>query len=189
MSDNPQDLELNLRKPRSTASDSSLRKARAEEQPEHLSPEALRSKARQISREFDTEFLAKLPEIPGYHCVWASTVARNTGNPRWYERKGYVPVHKSDAPNFQENSDSVTANKYADFITCNELLAMKVPEEMYQEYMLIDHHERPRGRESGYVDSVRNLQDQVAASNSGSKLIAEGDIGEPRKVSRTPTFT
>lgn len=176
--DASEDTTTNMRDSRSDALDAPARQDRSFEQ---LDEQALRSKARQLSREFDQNFLALAPKIEGYHVVWATTVSQVSM--QFYEKRGYVPVLKSEVPGWDRNVDSSTTGQYANYITCNEMLAMKLPEVMYQEYMLIDHHERPLNKESSNRDKIRALKDQ-----SEGRIIEEGDLGEPRRKPR-PLFS
>lgn len=172
--------KLTLNKTRDIKDDPA-RADRVQPQPARIDVAALRAQARQADRDSDTEFLAKLPEIPGYHVLWVNGASQSMG-PRYYERRHYTFVTKEEAPDWQGHSTSTTVSEHANYITCNEMVAMKVPEEIYQEYMLINHHERPLQLTGEHVDAAKNLRD----ASEGAVRLEEG-FGEQRKMPR-PRF-
>ena len=75
---------------------------------------------------------------------WLSTT--NSTDPIYKRmQKGYEPVRASDVPGFAQYR--ATQGEFEGCVACNEMLLFKIPEELYQEYMLVMHYERPMEEE------------------------------------------
>jgi len=117
--------------------------------------------------------LPPLPDIPGYHVMWASTTnSRDTIMGRLQE--GYEIIKAEDVPGFE--SMSVKTGEYAGAVAVNEMIALKLPEDRYQAMMRYYHHQLPREedeRRDAILDVVRDN-----AAKHGLK-VAEGEDAEP----------
>jgi hypothetical protein len=60
-------------------------------------------------------------------------------------QKGYEPVRAVDVPGFAQYK--VTQGEFEGCVACNEMLLFRIPEELYQEIMMVFHHERPMEEE------------------------------------------
>jgi hypothetical protein len=97
-------------------------------------------------------------------------------------QKGYEPVKASDLPGFANYK--VAQGEFENCIACNEMVLFKLPEELYQDYMVYMHHELPAEAEEGIY---QNALPQQRDSNGRSLGEVEG-FDPLRKKVRTPTF-
>lgn len=123
-----------------------------------------------------TNALPNLPEIDGYHCIWLTST--NPADPL-HEREmlGYEPIAPEDAPNL-----STYVGKDGDFagrIMVREMVAYKIPEELYQAYMRVRHHEEPLAME----ETIRTEAERAGA-NMGADDI--DDIDDVRQLAPAP---
>jgi signal-transduction protein with cAMP-binding, CBS, and nucleotidyltransferase domain len=99
-------------------------------------------------------------------------------------RLGYEPVKADDLPGFEHMK--VKAGEHVGFVACNEMLLFKIPEEIYQEIMLEQHHYAPLEE----AEKIKIQQEQLLDQrDSGGKSLVkiEGSINtnKPRGL---PTF-
>lgn len=134
--------------------------------------------------EFLDDRLPKLPKIPGFHPIWLSTTNQyDTITNR--ERMGYTPVRPQDLPEgFKHLTVSNKAGSTEELITCNEMVAYKIPLEKYLRIMQHLHHNRPLQDEQ----SIRAGLDERVVDERGNSLIRDigdgtAEIGKPRKAS------
>jgi len=121
--------------------------------------------------EFSQEALPKLPEIPGFHVCWLSST--NTYDPiHKRTRLGYTPLTTDDLPGHDHLR--VKDGEYANLIMVNEMIAYKLPMDVYQNYMAEVHHYQPLDEE----EKIQVQQEQLlnAKDSHGRKLgQIEGD--------------
>lgn len=130
--------------------------------------------------------LPSLPPIPGYHTCWVSTT-NVYDTPARRESQGYTRVKPEDMPGMDHIT--VTQGAFMGCIGLNELIAMKVPHEVWQDYMTIAHHEQPYGEEEKVRETVRFIQ-ETAREGGGDVYLGNGtnDLVNARR-NRTPTFS
>lgn len=125
-----------------------------------------------------TGVLPDLPEMPGYHVCWLSTThPSDTIAKRLH--MGYELISLAEYPALAHAS--VKTGEYAGCIGINEMIAARIPEELYQGYMEIAHHEAPRDLEESQVRKVDDLGE--AARREKTALIVEGDGNEDMRRS------
>lgn len=113
--------------------------------------------------------LPDLPEIPGYHVCWLTTT--NSRDPiHRREMLGYTPVRLEEVPGMEHAS--VKTGEYAGMIGINEMVAYKLPQSLYEQYMQEAHHHAPRREEEKLSQMADMMREQAA--QSGTALI-EGD--------------
>ena len=123
------------------------------------------------------EVLPRLPPIPGYHVMWATT--QNARDPIMRRlQAGYEVVRAEDIPGWE--SLSVKTGEYAGAIGVNEMIALKCPESLYREMMTYFHHDLPNQEQERRDSMLDELRNQAAAR--GLK-VTEGD-----ELERTPEF-
>lgn len=127
--------------------------------------------------------LPQLPDIPGYHLCWLTTT-----NPRdsiiMRQRLGYELLKSSDFPGFE-----LVTQKTGDFAGCiavNEMLAAKLPLDLYEMYMTEAHHNAPN-QEEGKLRSVLDTIAQAAQARGAEVIQEEGSAGLGKSSAR-PTF-
>jgi hypothetical protein len=134
--------------------------------------------------EWEQSALPTPPEIPGYHVCWLSTT--NQYDPIHKRmRLGYEPVKQSDMPGF--DAYTLKSGEFKGFISVNEMLLFKIPNELYQEIMAEMHYYRPLDEEDAIKASLTQNSPQ---DNNGTQLGSiEGDgFSELGQRVRTPNF-
>jgi hypothetical protein len=102
-----------------------------------------------IAEEFTETALPSPPPIPGWHLCWlTSSSAYDSIHKRM--RMGYVPVRRSDMPDFDPSNGQKLAG-YDENITCNEMVLFKLEDSKYQAIMRHFHHTKPLQEEEGIV--------------------------------------
>lgn len=144
----------------------------------------------EFRKSFYNSVLPDLPVIPGFHTCWLTTT-----NPRdslaARARLGYEPIRSEEVPGWE--FVTLKTGDYAGCIGVNEMIACKVPLELYEAYMYEAHHTQPLQEEQKLsVDYIENLKEQVASqAKSGDRGIevdyekANAELGEDRNV---PSF-
>ena len=114
-------------------------------------------------QQFFQSALPDLPKIPGWHLCWLTTT-----NPRdsiqTRIRLGYEPVKPEDVPGWEYAT--LKGGTWDGFIGVNEMLAFKLPMELYERYMEEAHYLAPLREEEKLTDTARFLEEQAAASKS-----------------------
>ena len=173
------------------------RGARASQDPareDRAMDDRARSENRQLTdgdrlREFQSQFfkevLPDLPRISGYHTIWLTTT-----NPRdsiqARIRMGYEPVKPEDVPGCEYAT--LKTGEWAGFIGVNEMLAFKLPLNLYQMYMKEAHHDAP-AREQEKLTHVIDTIREGARAKGGDVLEYEGTAELRRDRRRSPSFT
>ena len=115
-----------------------------------------------LRAEWSNDVLPRIGDRNGFHYVWLSTT--NSTDPVYRRlQMGYELVKPDDVPELGKQYH-LTQGEYAGCVACNEMLLARIPDELYQELMLINHHERPLEEEqvlqanatSGEEDSKGN---------------------------------
>jgi hypothetical protein len=128
--------------------------------------------------------LPELPEIPGYHLCWLTTT-----NPRdsiiMRQRLGYELIKATEFPGF----DLVTqkTGEYAGCIGVNEMLAAKLPLDLYEMYMTEAHHNAPNNEEDKLKATMENIQ-AAARGVKAEVLVEEGNAEFGSQKSARPRF-
>lgn len=167
------DSTLTLRNQRETAAETPVRKERETKEDALLDEAAQRDRARQRIAEVDNNFLPEVPQVPGYHSMWASTTS-TTNTVQYYRRRGYTPILLNDVPadkraEYQEKAGQTKA-EYAGMVMCNEMLAMKLPNYEYQEFMKHYHHDLPLQHDNRMMQEVKKIE----AISPGNVKTGEG---------------
>ena len=130
------------------------------------------------------EALPTPPEIPGYHLCWLSS--SNQYDPIHKRmRMGYEPVKADELPGFEHLR--VKAGENVGFVSCNEMLLYKMPEELYQQIMYELHHQAPLEEQ----EKIKVQQEQLlgARDSRGRSLVSiEGESMESNANVNMPTF-
>lgn len=140
--------------------DSRLKRTAGESRSDRRSNERRLSENRELS---DTErreayrkglYQSHLPDLPplkGFHVCWLTTT-----NPKdsiqARQRLGYQLIKSGEIPGF--DYANVKTGEYQGYIGINEMLAAKLPLELYESYMAISHYEQPLEEEGAIVENV-----------------------------------
>jgi len=128
-------------------------------------------KRRMFRDEFLQQSLPTAPEIPGYHSCWLSTTNQYDPIHRRLQI-GYVPVKAEEVPGFEHYK--VKSGEMEGFISVNEMVLYKIPEDIYQAYMAEVHHYAPMDEQ----EKIKVQQDQLLnARDSNGRALGqvEGD--------------
>lgn len=127
--------------------------------------------------------LPSLVEIPGYHLCWLTTT-----NPRdsimMRLRLGYELLKASDFPGFE--AVTLKTGDYAGCIGVNEMLASKLPLDLYELYMTEAHHNAPNNEEEKLRAVLETIQQNAVAQKA--EVIAEEGNAELGKNKLRPVF-
>ncbi len=124
--------------------------------------------------------LPDLPNIPGWHLCWLSTT--NQGDSiQWRVRLGYVPVTLADIPGWDHAV--LKSGEWAGHIGINEMLAYKLPMDLYQMYMREAHHDAPNREDEKLRAALESMHED--AERLGGRLI-EGDGTRELRERRGP---
>ena len=123
----------------------------------------------EFRKSFFQSVLPDLPPIQGYHVCWLTTT-----NPRdsiaGRVRLGYSPIKVEDIPGGEHAA--MKGGEYAGCIGVNEMIAFKLPMNLYEAYMREAHHTQPLLEEqklSSVIDVIR--EEAAAAAKSGARGI------------------
>lgn len=168
--------------------DSDSRKDRAMDDRKVTANRELTDKERiaEFRAKFMESVLPNLPAPPGMHPFWASTTHQQQTIASLV-RMGYTPIRKSDIPGW-DLATGIETGEYAGCIGMKEMIAFMLPEFLYQEYMMINHHERPLEEEDKLKANLAHMNE--TARTKGGAVLGVGDgfdnFGNRRE---TPDFT
>lgn len=125
--------------------------------------------------------LPDIPPIPGYHVCWLTTT-----NPRdpihQRVRMGYEPIKASDIPGFEQLS--MKTGEYVGCVGVNEMLAFKLPEDIYQMYMREAHHDAPLREQERLNATMDAIHEQAVRDKS--RIYEEEGQAALRESMRVP---
>lgn len=119
--------------------------------------------------------LPNLPEIAGYHVCWLSTT--NSSDPIHRRMQlGYQPIKASEIPGFAFSG--LKSGEFEGCVAVNEMIAFKIPNRLYNEYMKELHYRAPAREEEGVNQIYADAQAQAAQINDRAQtlLTQEGQV-------------
>lgn len=118
---------------------------------------------------FAAELLPNIPNIEGYHVCWLTTT--NARDPVYRRLSlGYELIKQSEVPGLPPTQIEGT---YKDCIIVGEMIAAKLPLELYKLYMTEVHHTQPLAEE-GKLRSVIDTIQQEAEAKKAKLVVEEG---------------
>ena len=128
--------------------------------------------------------LPSIPDVPGFHVCWLTTNSQYDPLSQRVSKYGYVPLKPEDVPGWGYNN--VKSSPHEGWpISCNEMVAAKLPMEMYEALMKEIHHDQPLFEENALYDTARRIKDQAMRAGADVE-IHEGHEGLGARV-RAPT--
>lgn len=127
--------------------------------------------------------LPNLPEFSGYHCFWATT-----SNPRdsiqWRLRLGYELIKVEMFPGW--DGIGVKTAGVDGVVSVNEMVAMRIPNRLYDRYMREAHHIMPLQEE----EKIRSMTDglKARAAEMGAQVLEGEGNAELVQRARPPRF-
>ena len=142
------------------------------------------SERRDLFRQsFFQSHLPDLPPIDGYHTCWLTT--SNVQDPiHGRIRMGYELLVADELPGW-EHCKQVTGS-YPGCIMVNEMIAAKLRLELYNDYMTVNHHERPL--EEASKMSRMAQESTEALRDVGGRVTATAGAQEMAKDPGAPDF-
>lgn len=135
-------------------------------------------------RSFAAEKLPQLPQIPGYHTCWLTTT--NGADPLYRRFQwGYELLKLKDHPSFSQLE--IKTGEHAGCIGCGEMLAAKVPIELYEMMMTEAHYTQPMAEE-GRLRSALDVIEEEAKKKKARLDVEEGTRQLGRRTGRAPKF-
>lgn len=111
---------------------------------------------RAVLRDTNT-LLPPPPAVDGYHSFWATTTnPKDTVESR--QRLGYSFITRAEAPGF-ELSSLKSGETSEDRIMINEMVAMKLPLDLWKEDMIDIHHTMPLEQTNNLKNSLNIFKD------------------------------
>jgi hypothetical protein len=124
----------------------------------------------QFRQSFAAEKLPRIPPIEGYHVCWLTTT--NPADPVYRRLSlGYVLIKAAEVPGLPLNP--LKGGEYDGCIMVGEMLAAKIPVELYEMYMTEVHHTQPL-QEEGKLRSVIDVIEQEARRKKARVDVEEG---------------
>lgn len=134
---------------------------------------------------FFREALPDLPSIPGYHTFWATTTnPRDTVAMRL--RLGYEIIKAAEYGGPWLEAAVKQGSDFAGGIMVNEMLALKIPLHVYQQFMLEAHHYGPNREQEKLTDVVDAIQ--AEAERRKARVEEEEGMKELRRTPAAPIF-
>lgn len=97
------------------------------------------------------------PAVAGYHSFWATTTnTKDTVESR--QRLGYTFITRDEVPNY-EFDKLKSGDTSSDRIMIAEMVAMKLPLEVWKEDMMDIHHNMPTEMARGIKDNIVKMKD------------------------------
>ena len=135
-----------------------------------------------LRNQLNQEILPTPPKVAGWHFCWLSQT--NNSDPIYKRvQLGYEPVKASEIPGFA-TQHQINGGEFDGCVACNEMILFKIPEELYQEIMLINHHEKPLEEES----MIRATAGKDERDSGGRKLVETEGYSILGRPVATPTF-
>lgn len=128
---------------------------------------------------FAAEKLPRIPDIPGHHVCWLTT--NNNADPihrrlSW----GYELIRASEIPGMERCS--IKGGEYDGCVGEGEMVAAKIPLELYEVYMTEVHHTQPLEQEG----KLRNVIDVIEREAAGKKARLDIEEGSRQLGRNTP---
>jgi hypothetical protein len=142
-------------------------------------------------RSFYQSSLPDLPKIPGWHVCWLTTA-----NPRdpihGRLRLGYELIKAVDIPGWEHAS--VKSAEYEGCIGVNEMVAAKLPSNLYEAYMQEAHHVQPLNEEEKLTIANEVIAEEAAMKVRRPKkalrpLVMEEGMEELGQAPPAPNFS
>jgi len=132
---------------------------------------------------FNQEVLPKLPDIPGFHVCWLTTTNPRDSIPHRL-RMGYEMIRADSIPEW--NYPTLNTGDYAGLVMINEMVAAKIPNELYQMYMKEAHYDAPARERQKLTDTLDQIK--MSAESKGGVVYEESGMEALRRSSAVPTF-
>ncbi len=131
----------------------------------------------------NTNALPDLPVMPGYHMCWLSTTNRQHSIHKCI-RLGYELLRADMVPGMEHAA--LGDGPYEGLIGIEEMLAARLPNSLYQSYMMEAHHNAPRAEEEKLQRTVDTIREQ--AESAGAQVAEYDGTTELRRSAPSPNM-
>lgn len=139
---------------------------------------------RLLKQQYIHEILPTPPTIPGYHTCWLST--SNQSDPIFRRAQiGYVPVQLNEVPGFGASMRK-EGGEFDGCVAVNEMVLFKLPEQVYQDLMYINHEERPAEMEQAIYEKL--VSSNQLDSRGKPVMTVEGNFDRLRNSPKDVSF-
>jgi len=130
------------------------------------------------------DILPEPPKIDGWHLCWLSTTnVQDSIQNRM--RMGYQLVTADEVgPEFEYGK--IKEGQFANGVQIREMVLFKIPQDVYEAYMMHMHHNEPIDAEQAIRQDVGSMEEQL--SEHGSNVMVGSAIRELGRVPKKPTF-
>lgn len=137
--------------------------------------------------QIESKVLPDLPNMPGYHVCWASTTSKHDTIPKRIQM-GYEFVRPEMLQGWNESNLDLylKSESFPNVISLNEMIAMRIPERLYQRYMKHLHHTLPISEEEKI--KANNAQIAAEAEERGGRLMESSGMAELVQRAPEPRF-
>lgn len=137
-----------------------------------------------VRNEFEQTALPTPPAIPGWHLCWLTTTSQYDSIQK-RQRIGYKPVRLDELPGF-DPSNGQSLERFAGYVTCNEMVLHKIPEVYYQRMMTYFHHKRPLEDQQQTLQKIKdgNSQEQDSSGRDLGEILGTGLLDMERTAKR-----
>jgi hypothetical protein len=133
--------------------------------------------------------LPDLPPIPGYHVCWL-TSTNSKDSLSFRRRLGYEPIKPEEMVGFGEFATGGTGTPQAGLICVNEMVAFKLPIDVFNEYMQENHHYAPAREDEKLTDAAQQAKEALQRKTGKAVELGDGIDGLTTMASiRVPDFT
>lgn len=139
-----------------------------------------------LRSEWTADILPNVEGEPGYHYCWLSTT--NSTDPIYRRlQMGYelVPYEQMRQLGIQNVAQS---GEFTGCVAVNEMILSRIPDELYQEIMLINHFEKPLEEEELLKANAVLGDAQDSSGKQIGQTFGEGIQNLARRASRRPVF-
>jgi len=132
--------------------------------------------------------LPDLPPIPGYHVCWlTSNNSKDSLSMR--RRLGYEPIKPEEMVGFGEFATG-QGGAIDGLIHVNEMVAFKLPLELYQSYMEENHHYAPAREDEKLTDAAQQAKEHLQRKTGKAVELGDGiENLETMASIQVPDFT
>jgi len=118
--------------------------------------------------------LPTLPPIPGYHLCWVSTTNERDTVPLRLNL-GYQLVQAEEVMGWRGgNITSIKSGEYTGCVNHNEMIAMKIRQDLYERYMQEVHHNAPAAEDQKLVYQAERIADE--GRSLGGDIVADDGL-------------
>jgi hypothetical protein len=139
-----------------------------------------------LKNEWQQVALPAPPRNPDWHYFWASTT-NSTDTVHRRTKLGYVLVKRSEIPDFKV--EKMQSGEYAEYFTCNEMVLMKIPMDIYHDILTVFHHDAPLEEERSIREQVESRRQELNSKAGRDVIQSAGDgLEQLGSVRRAPKF-